>query len=1122
MTKKPKQVSVVKQVMSFKLAMSIFIPCITVCVALIIAVAVLTSMFWQDISMFISGRPQSADAAVLADGAALNEDIVEEGIVLLKNEKDKDGNSALPLTEDEAKKVNVFGWAAYDWMTMAFGSGYSNTDQQRIKLFPALEAAGIEYNTDLYNLYKNYYTAHNKTYGDGDYEEYRGGVAFGSEEIFVLREPSRADYEKYTDSIKAFSKVGLIVIGRTGSESKDLELQQVKQTASGRNDKKTITDRHYLQLSEEEEAMIEVAKNTCEKVIVILNTANTMETGFIQDKGIDGALLVGITGLTGVTGLVNVLRGYKEQPIPVLDDDGNPTYVTDKEDPDYGKPIYEKNEDGTNKTETVKVSPSGRTADTYAYDIIGTTPSAVNQGNKGNDEKGGATIYSNASQKGGSGRYDGYIDYSEGIYVGYRWFETADEEGFWDEYEPRTNTTISQQNPIKPEYIEGKTGYDAVVQYPFGYGLSYTTFQWTVTKVEVNGRDKTSGELGKNDSIVIGVEVKNIGEYPGMDVVELYYTAPYTNGGIEKAHVNLAAFAKTKVIQPGGTDTVTLKLTAQSMASYDCYDVNQNGHAGYELEGGEYQLKLMKNSHELAENLGDTTVNGVSAAIKTATITYTVPSRGYQYTTDEKTGEDVENRFTNVDGKGNDQAIDEGDLDGSHESVKVEYLSRKDFKTTYPKKITSARSRTTEAYNVATKKKPTKAQLETTGYEDVTMRSTENEGLTFEDVLGEEDYDADIWDRLIAQIPNSELRHLAEDGYFKTAALPSIGKKEYVDLDGPLGFNTRVTGGNGTTCSFMAYPSGTMLAQTWNTQTAYAMGLSVGRERTSMEGLRGWYAPGANTHRNPFGGRNGEYYSEDGVLAGYICAGTVSGAKDMGVYSYVKHFVVNDSEFNRSGLFTFLTEQTLREIYLKPFEIMIKEGGGNALMTAMNRLGRVWSGANYGLMTQIIREEWGFKGSVVTDWVNAADDYMPPSLGVWAGNDLWLSNGIGSLFTGMDSDPAVCKALENVAHHVLWTFVDTTNAETKYDPSKTVDLNEGAVYNMTFVAYVVIVEVALLAGVGVMAFFLVRSIIYAFVPVKSAYATAENGELLPDNDGAGLTDSTNEEITPAELPPDSE
>ena len=1051
-----------KKQMSTKKAIAVFTPGITVVFAIMLAVIIASSIFWQDISLWLYGRAQKADPAALASGTALCEDIVEEGVVLLKNEKDKNGKAALPLSEKEIEKINVFGWAAYDWMTMAFGSGYSNTKLSKLKLFPALEQAGIEYNKDLYNLYKNFYSDSSNEYNkQEDEQEYRGGVAFGSEKIFTLHEPGKKFYTAaIKDSVVNHSDVALVVIGRTGSESKDLKLNQVKQDQTNKSTRNTtVTDRHYLELSTEEEEMIEVAKETCGKVIVILNTANTMETGFIDDPDIDGALLVGLTGLTGVNGLINVLRGSKEAKVAKRDDDGNVIYD------DNGDVVYEKDESGEIVTEKVQVSPSGRTVDTYAYDVY-TAPSMANYGAYSID--GGINIYSNATSEGN--QYKSYIDYNEGIYVGYKWYETANAEGYWDN--------------VNNEYGDG---YEGVVQYPFGYGLSYTEFTWTVTNVLVNGQSKTSGELGKNDKIEIYVEVQNVGDYSGQDVVELYYTAPYIKGGIEKAYVNLGAFAKTGVIAPGGIDIVKLELSVQSMASYDCYDMNKNGHTGYELDGGSYQIRLMKNAHE-AHELNDTSSNGVKAAVTNPVITYTIPGSGYNYDTDEKTGEKVENRFTNKDGKGNDKVIDNGDLDGSRESTPVKYLSRSDFTGTYPQKA-AARTRTAEAANVAKNKIPSSDQLEYAGYGGISsMPSVLDSGLTINDAIGIKDYDDDMWDYLVDQIPASELVTLISDGYFKTAALKSIGKDEYVDLDGPLGFNTRVTSGTAL-CEFVAYPSATLLAQTWNVELAHAMGLSVGREAKSMAGLKGWYAPGANIHRTPFGGRNGEYYSEDGVLSGMICAGTVQGAKEMGVYSYVKHFAVNDSEKNREGLFTFLTEQTLREVYLKPFELMIKEGGGNALMTSMNRLGRVWSGANYGLMTEIVRDEWGFRGTAVTDWVNASDDYMPPYLGIWAGNDIWLSNGIGNLFGALNNNPTAATIGKKVAHDVLWTLIDTENAAAEYDPSAArTELGAGATYNMTWVWYIVLIEIVLAAGLGVMVFFMVKNILRN---KKAAKATAD-------------------------------
>ena len=604
--------------------------------------------------------------------------------------------------------------------------------------------------------------------------------------------------------------------------------------------------------------------------------------------------------------------------------------------------------------------------------------------------------------------------------------------------------------------------------------------------------------------LTISVEVKNLADpadpsaRAGADVVELYYAAPYIKGGIEKPVRVLAAFRKTGVIAPGESETVTFTLAVRDMASYDCYDKNQNGHTGYELDVGEYAVMLMKNAHEVGK-MSETCMDGGASAAPDGILCYTIAAADYD--TDPVTGEAVVNRFTNADGKGNDQTVDASDLDGSHEETAVRYLSRADFKATYPVRSTP-RNRTEEAARISRQLAPTAEQLAYSG-DTGAKRTAKANGMTFADILDVEDYDDPAWEQLIANITDGELVGLISDGYFKTAAIGSIGKAQYVDLDGPLGFNTRVTGGNGTTCSFMAYPSATLLAQTWNTELAEELGRCVGRERKSMAGLRGWYAPGANTHRNPFGGRNGEYYSEDAVLSGYMCAGTVKGAKELGVYSYVKHFVANDSEYSREGLFTFLTEQALRETYLKPFEIMIKEGGGNALMTSMNRLGRVWSGANYGLVNEIARGEWGFRGTIVTDWMNSGEDYMPPYRGIWAGNDIWLTNGItDTVFDSVKTETGY-KIAEHVAHDVLWTLTDTFRAEKAFDPTVEIDLTEGASYNNTWVWYIVLVELVLAAGIATMGYFLVRALVRGKKGAPAAQEAREEAEGSAQEDASG-------------------
>ncbi len=996
-----------KKRFSKKKLLAVNIPIMAVIAVIMVAVIIASVMFADTISLYLYGLGSiDIDEKTLSEGTQLCEDITEEGIVLLKNDSDSSGNAALPLSEDEISKVNVFGWAAYDWMTCTFGSGYSNTNLEKMKFFDALDEAGIEYNTTLYNMYKNFYSATVSEYGISDLREYRGDVGVGTTQKFILHEPGEAYYtDEVIDEAREFSDVALVVIGRTGGEAADLCKYQDKQPQTNGSTAYTrTTDRTYLQLSTEEEEMIAAAESACSKVIVILNVSNTMECGFIDDDDISAALLVGLTGLTGVRSVINVLRGEKE----VEDENGD--------------------------TETVTVNPSGRTVDTYAYDIS-SAPSSVNAGYD-------PTYYTNRNTY----YYDAYIDYYEGIYVGYKYYETAAYEGYID--------------------------YESTVQYPFGYGLSYTTFEWNVIEIEINGEEYsykpgTAIPLAEDDDIVIYVSVENTGDMAGMDVVEVYYTAPYYEGEIEKSSVVLADFAKTAVIEPGESKNVRLEFTVQSMASYDCYDANGNGHAGYELDSGNYYIKFMKDSHDSADMGED--------SICESAVHCTIPSGGYDYDTDEATGNTVENRFTGTD------TIDNCDLDGSEEGADIVYLSRADFAGTFPTaKVT--RSQTSEAQSVATATTPTDEQLEATGYADAEMPDTSHDaGITIDNMMTCEGYDDPDWQDLICEITTSELFELVRNGYFKTAAIASVGKAEYVDLDGPGGLNTRVT--SSTSCSFIAYPNETLIAQTWDTDLAYAMGMSVGTEASdSNAGIRGWYGPAANIHRNPYDGRNGEYYSEDAILSGKFAAQVVKGAKDMGLYCYMKHFAANETETNRSGLFTFMTEQTLRELYLKPFELAVKDGGANALMTSMNRIGRTWSGATYGLCTQILREEWGFNGTLVTDWMDTGSRYMTVYKGIWAGNDIWLNNtDADSLFndSAYNTDPVFVSLAQNVAHDVLWTLVDTEQVRQAYDPDAAVSggsFSQGRSYNRTWVWYIVLIEVVLAAVIVVMAIFLAKKI----------------------------------------------
>ena len=985
-----------KKKLSVKALLGICLPFMAVILALIIGLAAAAATYKETISRFLYGVGGDVDKETLAEGSELCEKIGNEGVVLLKNQ-----NNTLPLTE--VKKVNVFGWAAFDWVTGGYGSGFSNTELERLKLFPALKKAGIEYNTTLETMYSDFYKNPAKDYG-GPWDEYRGDVSVSGNNKYTLHEPG-ATY--YTDAViseaRAFSDVALVVIGRVGGEGKDLRKYQEKQEQKNKsNTKIKDTTRHYLELSTEEEEMIAAAKKACDKVIVVLNTANAMELGFLNDEGIDACLLAGLTGLTGVNAVINILKG--------------------------------------------DVNPSGRTADIFAKDFT-RLPVFVNSG-YGDGTDGALKCKEATVAYGSKGYFDAYVDYAEDIYTGYRYFETF-------------ASSIGTLSAVNQEKV-----YNAFVQYPFGYGLSYTDFKWSVTSVSPN----VETALEKDGKIEVKIKVENVGERAGKEVVQLYYAAPYTKGGIEKPATVLGAFAKTGVIEPQGSETVTLSMNVRDMASYDCYDKNGNGHRGYELDGGDYFIQLKENSHKLKENIGTDSKTG-------AQIKFTVPQGGYQYATDGVTGNTVENRFTGA------TAEDGIPIDGSQETTPVTYLSRANNMISTLPKVKARRNRSKEAYDVSKLSEPTAEQIAGLGIADMPTLSSGGT-KTINDAMSSKKYEDDIYGELLDQTTSAELFRLVRDGYFKTAAIDSIGKPEYSDLDGPAGLNTRIFSNN--KCKYVLYPNETLLAQTWNVDLAYQMGLSAGKEAKDS-GVKGWYAPGANIHRSPFGGRNFEYYSEDPLLSGKMTAEVVRGAKNNGLYCYIKHFVVNETETMREGLFTWLTEQDLREIYLKTFEIAVKEGGANAIMTSMNRVGAVWAGASRALCTDILRTEWGFNGSLVTDWVDVGSTYMPVYKGLYAGNDIWLNNAEANrLFSdsAYANDKTFVTLAKNAAHNVLYTLISTEQAKNEYALSQGETVapgqditNQETKYNYTWVTYLVIVEVALAGGLAVWVALLTRTII---------------------------------------------
>ncbi|MBO5328106.1 MAG: glycoside hydrolase family 3 protein [Clostridia bacterium] len=918
-----------------------------------IAANVVLRFFAGIIDQYLGDNFKPAETLDPKEGDLAVQKVAEEGFVLLKNQDD-----ALPLVD--VTNVNLFGWCSSDAGTLMCGGGsgdftmWSKDDpvKEITGLKEALESLSDEpfsVNPDLVEYYESYCTVNR----NGGTDSRSGWFNYnGDPKYFNLVEPNINDYpQDVLNSALEYSDTSIVVITRTGGESLDLPKYQRKFIPSGdgssASNGRVVTDntRTYLQLSTEEEALINYVKENYENVIIVLNTSATLECGFIQDSNIDAALYIATPGQSGLKALAKILRGES--------------------------------------------TPSGKLVDTFAYDLT-TAASYANSpdANVVNGATGEKTFSNSSSEE--------YIDYLEGIYVGYKWYETADAENFWAD--------------VDNEY---GTGYEGVVQYPFGFGLSYTQFEWTVKSVSPSNASRINADT----PIEIKVDVRNIGTMPGKDVVEVYYEPPYTPGGVEKSSSNLVAFAKTELLQPNDIQTLTLTFTAEDMKSYDCYNlsgsVGENG--GYVLEEGEYIIKLSTDCHTLKEGL------------KNSEIIYTV-DENIAIEVDSATGNPVENRFTG------DTADGGISIDGMNvQGWDMKYLTRADFAASFPQQTSERRAKASN-FNpngwLSTKKDTTEMPTQGVAGDKKLIENMGTASAYYNDELitqlGDENnyYDDELWDPVLNQISTNELFDLAMKGGYTANKLPSIGKPTTVDLDGPTGFNRHPH----STPEFSGFPSAIVVAGTWNTNVAELFGRVVGMEGVAA-GYGGWYAPGMNIHRSPFDGRNYEYFSEDPYISGIIGASIVEGATKEGIYCYIKHFAINETENQRNGLYTWLSEQTLREVYLRPFELSVKVGKANAIMSSYNRIGDTWTGGSYGLMTDILRNEWGFKGTAVTDYLDGSDSYKTVDQGIRAGNDIWLENGNDANYSAVglrDTKSATAVAcVRDVAKHVIFTYCNT-------------------------------------------------------------------------------------------------
>ncbi len=643
---------------------------------------------------------------------------------------------------------------------------------------------------------------------------------------------------------------------------------------------------------------------------------------------------------------------------------------------------------------TGKVNFSGRLADTWAYDLS----TAAAYATSGFD---GIGTYSELGTA--------YTEYLENIYSGYYWYETADKDGFWDTDFAKQRWGISK-------------GYEHVVQYPFGYGLSYTEFDWEITKNNVE-----NGTITKDGTVELTVKVTNVGDVAGRDVVELYYSAPYTKGGIEKSAIKLGAFAKTAELQPGQHEILTLKMPVEEMKSYDCYDANNNGFMGYELEKGDYTVSLRTDVHTLKEGVGE--------------ITLTL-EEDVRYEKDSTTGEKVENQFTNYTNEtsGATSKVNEPfmpkahSIDGSDNVGTITYMTRADFVGTFPKERGANKSAGSLKGDVHHVVVPMAEEGAVAPEFD-----SDKTSWTINDVLGLP-YEDTMWDELVSQLTLDTAKLLITKAGFGTIAIPEIGKPATRDTDGPSGFNTNVTGGNNLKA--VNYPCDTVIAQTWDWYIAYQVGVAIGIEGNAL-GINGWYGPGANLHRSALGGRNFEYYSEDALLAGTICAYHVLGAKEKGVLAYIKHIGANEDDKGRNGCYKWLTEQTLRENVLKPFELAIKVGGSNGLMGSVTRTGGMRTTGSYALLTAVVRNEWGFRGTVITDYYQSGD-INDIDEGIRVGNSQVLHpDGKISWFDDGSSATAL-KYIHKSAKDILYSYVAT-----KYYAETAQGLESGSLVGVT-------------------------------------------------------------------------
>ena len=854
--------------------------------------AILAGPMYSMVSMVL-GKSGDISEESITEAQDLCEDIAEEGFVLLKND------GLLPLKADA--KVNTFGWSATNPVYGGTGSGSLSGLYETVSLLKGLSNAGISYNEDLVKFYTDWRTA-------------RPGIGMMGQD-WTIPERSIAEYDAagVFENAKAYSDTAIVVIARSGGEGADLPTSLDPNVPSTFNDDGQGTffsqtgvrysewpedldaSKHYLELTTRESEMVQRVTSEFENVIVVINASNAMELGWVNEyPSIKAVILAPGPGQTGFNALGNILTGA--------------------------------------------VNPSGRTIDTFVADLT----KAPYFNNIGEFQYTNLADVSPLSY--GFPVTPNFVNYVEGIYVGYRWYETAAAEGVID--------------------------YDQEVVYPFGYGLSYTQFE------------QTMGEITEANGVIsFDVTVKNTGNVAGKDVVEVYYNPPYTNGGIEKSAVNLVQFAKTGILQPGASETLKISFSVEDMASFDY----QNAKA-YVLEAGDYVISINKDSHNVIDSK-----------------TYTVPTT-ITYDENNKRSTDETAAVALFD----------------YAAGNVTYLSRADHFANYeaataaPTDFEMSAEAKAGFYNHSnydpTQFNNASDQMPTTGAKN---------GLKLVD-LRDKDYDDPQWEKLLDQLTVSDMVALIGTGGYQSVAVDSVGKTQQIDCDGPASINNNFTGK-----ASIGFPAGVVIASTWNEELAEKFGESIGKMADEMD-VSGWYAPAMNIHRSAFAGRNFEYYSEDGFISGKMAANAIQGAAKSGVYAFMKHFAMNDQETHRTDMLcTWSNEQAIREIYLKPFELSVKEGKCGAVMSAFNYIGNKYAAATTELQNTVLRGEWGFRGMVLTDYFGGYG-YQDADILIRNGNDFCLTPQMTDQSEVTDKTSATSVlAMRQAAKNILYTTANS-------------------------------------------------------------------------------------------------